>query len=175
MSHLTTTLRAATAAALISGFAFAGTATGSADPTNTGNPADINTLAGSLSKGYGLNNCTPEAVTGSQLARLTCGQSPDSAGPVQAKYILFSNADDLASSFKASIKDDVLTACGDSGQSPTSWHQGSSTTSAGSLACGTYQNGAEIIWTTDAKNILGLIRASNTDVPSLYQWWRANG
>jgi hypothetical protein len=175
MSHLPAMLRTATAAALISGFAFAGTATASADPTNTGNPADLNTLASSLSKGYGLNNCTPQAVTGSQLARLTCGQSPDSAGPVQAKYILFSNADDLASSFKASIKDDVLTACGDSGQSPTSWHQGSSTTSSGSMACGTYQNGAEIIWTTDAKNILSLIRASNTDVPSLYQWWRANG
>jgi hypothetical protein len=175
MSQLTTTLRAATAAALISGFAFAGIATASADPADTGNPADINTLAGSLSKGYGLNNCTPETVAGSQLARLTCGQSPDSAGPVQAKYILFSNADDLAGSFKTSIKDDVLTACGDSGQSPTSWHQGSSTTSSGSMACGTYQNGAEIIWTTDAKNILSLIRASNTDVPALYQWWRANG
>src|SRR5262249_10492791 len=115
MSHLTTTLRAATAAALISGFAFAGTATASADPPNTGNPADINTLAGSLSKGYDLRNCTPQAITGNQLARLTCGQSPDSAGPVQAKYILFSNADDLAASFKASIKDDVLAACGTSG------------------------------------------------------------
>jgi hypothetical protein len=175
LSHLTTTLRAATAAALMSAFAFAGTATASGDPANTGNPADINTLAGSLSKGYGLNNCTAQAITGSQLARLTCGQSPDSSGPAQAKYILFSNADDLASWFKASIKDDVLTACGDIGQSPTIWHQGSSTTSSGSMACGTYQNGAEIIWTNDAKNILSLIRASNTDVGSLFQWWRANG
>jgi len=175
MSHLTAMLRATTAATLISGFAFAGTATASADPANTGNPADINTLAGSLSKGYGLNNCTPQAISGSQLARLTCGQSPDPSGPVQAKYILFSNADDLASSFKASIKDDVLTACGDSGQSPTTWHQGSSTTSSGSVACGTYQNGAEIIWTTDAKNILSYIRASSTDVGSFYQWWRSNG
>ena len=175
MSYLTTTLRAATATALISGFAFAGTATTTADPANTGSSADINTLAGSLSKGYGLNNCTAQAITGSQLARLTCGQSPDPNGPVQAKYILFSNADDLAASFKASIKDDVLTACGDSGQSPTTWHQGSSTTNAGSVACGTYQNAAEVIWTTDAKNILSYIRASNTDVPSLYQWWRSNG
>jgi hypothetical protein len=175
MSHLTSTLRGATTAALIGAFAFAGTATASGDPAGTDNPADINTLAGSLSKGYGLNNCTPQAVTGSQLARLTCGQSPDSSGPVQAKYILFSSPDDLASSFKASIKDDVLTACGDTGQSPTIWHQGNSTTSSGSLACGTYQNAAEIIWTTDAKNILSYIRASNTDVNALYQWWRVNG
>jgi hypothetical protein len=175
MSHLTTTLRAATAGALISGFAFAGTATASADPANTGNPADINTLAGSLSKGYGLNNCTAQNITGGQLGSLTCGQSPDPSGPVMAKYILFDNADDLAGSFKASIKDDVMTACGDSGQSPTTWHQGNSTTSTGSMACGTYQNGAEIIWTTDAKNILSYIRGSSTDVPSLYQWWRSNG
>jgi hypothetical protein len=174
MSHLADALRAATTAVLMGSFACLASTTAAADP-NTGNSSDVNTLAGNLSKGYGLNNCTPETVAGSQLARLTCGQSPDSAGPVQAKYILFSNADDLAGSFKTSIKDDVLTACGDSGQSPTSWHQGSSTTSSGSMACGTYQNGAEIIWTTDAKNILSLIRASNTDVPSLYQWWRANG
>ena len=175
MSQLTTTLRAATAAALISGFAFAGIATASADPADTGNPADINTLAGSLSKGYGLNNCTAQNLSTGELAALTCGQSPDPNGPVQAKYILFSNGNDLAGSFKASIKDDVLTACGDAGQSPTTWHQGSSTSNSGSVACGTYQNAAEIIWTTDAKNILSYIRASNTDVPALYQWWRANG
>jgi len=175
MSHLTNTLRAASAAALISSFALAGAATAAADPTNTGSSADVNTLAASLSKGYGLNNCTAQNITDGQLAALTCGQSPDPSGPVKAKYILFSNADDLAGSFKASIKDDVLTACGDSGQSPTIWHQGTSTASAGSIACGTYQNGAEIIWTTDAKNILSYIRASNTDIPSLYQWWRSNG
>jgi hypothetical protein len=174
-THLTNALRAATAAALISSFAFAGAATATADPTNTGSSAEVNTLAASLSKGYGLNNCTAQNITGGQLASLTCGQSPDPSGPVMAKYILFDNADDLAGSFKASIKDDVMTACGDSGQSPTTWHQGNSTTSTGSMACGTYQNGAEIIWTTDAKNILSYIRASNTDVPSLYQWWRANG
>ena len=43
------------------------------------------------------------------------------------------------------------------------------------MVCGTYQNSAEIIWTTDAKNVLSYIRASNADVPALYQWWRTNG
>lgn len=173
MSHLSNALRAAAAAALIGGFALTGTAT--ADPANTGNPSDINTLAASLSKGYGLNNCTAQNITTGELAALTCGQSPDPSGPVQARYILFSNGDNLASSFKTSINDDVLTACGDSGQSPTNWHQGSSSSSAGQVACGTYQNAAEIIWTTDAKNILSYIRGSNTDTSALYQWWRANG
>jgi hypothetical protein len=173
MSHPTNALRDATAAVLISGFAVAGTATATADP-NTGSSADINTLAGSLSKGYGLNNCTAQNITGGQLAALTCGQSPDPGGPVLAKYLLFGNRGDLASMFTRSINEDVLTNCGDL-KSPNVWHQGSSTDSAGRVACGTYQNQAEIIWTTDAKNILSYIRASNADVPSLYQWWRANG
>jgi hypothetical protein len=43
------------------------------------------------------------------------------------------------------------------------------------VACGTYQDAAEIIWTTDAKNVLSYIRASNTDVQALYKWWRTNG
>jgi hypothetical protein len=175
MSHLSKALRAATATAVVGGFAFAGAATATADPTNTGSSSDINTLAASLSKGYGLNNCTAQNLTTGELAALTCGQSPDPSGPVQAKYILFNNADNLAGSFKASIKDDVLTACGDAGQSPTTWHQGSDTANSGSVACGTYQNAAEIIWTTDAKNVLSYIRGSNNDVPALYQWWRANG
>jgi len=175
MPHLSNGLRAATAAALMGSFGCLGSAPASADPTNTGSSADINTLATSLSKGYGLNNCTAQNLTSGELAALTCGQSPDPSGPVQAKYILFSSGDNLVGSFKASIKDDTLTACGDSGQSPTTWHQGSATTNAGQVACGTYQNGAEIIWTADTKNILSYIRASNNDVPSLYQWWRANG
>ncbi|OBI11521.1 serine/threonine protein kinase [Mycobacterium sp. E2497] len=175
MLHPSNALRTATAAVLAGAVALAGTGTATADPANAGSPSDVNTLAASLSKGYGLNNCTPQSVTTGELASLTCAQSPDPSGPVQAKYILFNNADNLAGSFKASIKDDVLGACGDSGQSPTNWHQGSNSGNAGQVACGTYQNAAEIIWTTDSKNILSYIRGSNTDAAALYQWWRANG
>jgi hypothetical protein len=174
MPHLNNALRAATATLLTGSFGLAGAATATADPT-TGSSADIDTLAASLSKGYGLNNCKPGNLDAGELAVLICGQSPDPSGPVEARYILFNNSDNLASTFKNSIKDDVLTNCGDAGQSPTTWHQGSNNANSGSLACGTYQNAAEIIWTTDSKNVLSLIRGSNTDVAALYQWWRANG
>jgi hypothetical protein len=173
MAYLTNALRAVMAAALVGGFAFAGAATATADP-NTGTAADINTLASALSKGYGLNNCTAQAVPNGALAYLQCGQSPDPSGPILGKYFLFSNGNDLASSFKAVIGGDTLSSCGDA-SSPTPWHQGSSTTNAGSVACGTFQNHAEIIWTNDAKDMLGLIRASSGDASSLYQWWRNNG
>ncbi len=176
MSEFSNTLRAATLMTLTAGMALAGGVPAGADPATTGSSSDINTLAASLSKGYGLNNCTAQNIDSStQLAVLTCGQSPDPRGPAQAKYVLFTNADHLATSFKATINEDVLIACGDAHQSPSSWHKDSSTASAGQAACGTYRNGAEIIWTTDAKNTLSYLRASNTDVAALYQWWRANG
>ena len=176
MSDFSNALRAATVTALTGGLALAGGPPASADPAITGSPSDINTLAASLSKGYDLNNCTAQNIDRStQLAVFTCGQSPDPRGPVQAKYVLFNNADNLATSFKATIKEDVLTPCGDANQSPSNWHKDGSTTSAGQAACGTYRNGAEIIWTTDANNTLSYLRSSNTDVAALYQWWRANG
>ncbi|OBK40580.1 serine/threonine protein kinase [Mycobacterium sp. 1165196.3] len=176
MSDFSNVLRAAVLTALMAGSALAGGVTASADPATTGNPSDINALAASLSKGYGLNNCTAGNIDRStQLAVLTCGQSPDPSGPVQAKYVLFTNAENLATSFKATIKEDVLTPCGDATQSPSTWHKDGAADSAGQAACGTYRNGAEIIWTTDAKNTLSYLRASNTDVAALYRWWRANG
>lgn len=173
MSGLTNALRAATTAVLVAGFAFAGAATATADP-NTGNAADINTLASALSKGYGLDNCTAQSVPTGALAYLQCGRSPDPGGPILGKYFLFGTGDALTSSFRGIIGGDTLGKCGEA-SSPTPWHQGSSTTSAGSVACGTFQNHAEIVWTNDAKNMLGVIRAGDGDVPSLYRWWRDNG
>ncbi len=167
MSHLTTTLRAATAAALLGGFAYSSAATATADP-------NTDTLAAALSKGYTLNDCTSEEAPAGMLAVLKCGQNPDPTGPVVGEYMLFGNATDLASGFSSRIKDDALANCGDT-KSPTSWHQGSTGATAGQVACGTSQDAAEIIWTTDAKNVLSYIRASDTDVPALYQWWRTNG
>lgn len=176
MSDFSNALRAAMATALTGVFALAGSATATADPSNTGSSSDINALAASLSKGYGLNNCTAQNIDrGRQLAVLTCGQSPDPKGPTQAKYVLFTTPENLATAFRATIKEDVLTPCGNANQSPSSWHKDGSSASAGQAACGTYQNAAEIIWTTDAKNTLSYLRASSADVAALYQWWRANG
>jgi hypothetical protein len=174
MSHFTHALRAATVVALMTGSTVVGTVVATADP-GTGTSADINTLAGSLSKGYGLNNCQPAALSGPILAELDCGQNPDSSGPAAGVYQLYSSGSELAASFTGGLQGVSLAACGDSGQSPGTWHQGSSGQTAGQVACGTYKNAAVITWTTDAKNVLSHIRASNTDVSALYQWWRTNG
>jgi hypothetical protein len=166
MSHLTNALRAATVATLVGSFACFGTGTANADPNDT--------LAANLSKGYSPSNCTSQSPPSGVLAVIQCGQNSDPSGPVFAKYLLFNSSTDLSSSFTSSIGSDTLTNCGDA-KSPTAWHQGNSTDSAGQVACGTYQGQAEVIWTTDAKNVMGLIRASNGDTAALYQWWRTNG
>jgi hypothetical protein len=172
MPHLTTALRAATAAAVMGSFACLGTATASADPADT--------LAGSLSKGYTTSTCGSQAVSEVQsafpsvVAVLQCGQNADASGPASGKYFLFPNSADLASAFTKLIGSDTLTNCGDA-KSPTTWHQGSNTDSAGQVACGTDSGKAEVIWTTDAKNVLAFVRSSSGDTAALYQWWRTNG
>ncbi|CDO86732.1 serine/threonine protein kinase [Mycobacterium triplex] len=173
MSPLTDALRAVTAAVLMGGFAFAGATTATADPTS-GSTADINTLASGLSKGYGLNNCIVQTAPSDALAYLLCGQSPDPGGPMLGKYFLFADRSALMNSFHGVIAGDAVSNCGDA-SSPTPWHQGSSTTNAGLVACGIFQNHAEVIWTNDPKNMLGVIRSSGNDVASVYKWWRDNG
>lgn len=168
MPNFASVLRVATIAALTSGLAYLTTATAGADP----DPAAVNALAGSLSKGYTMKVCAADTPPSGVQAVINCPQSPDNNGPAQGTYILFGNGDDMAGSFKASIKDLTLANCGDV-QSPTTWSQQGTT--AGQVACGTYQGVAEIIWSTTAKNIVSLVRASNTDIGALYQWWRLKG
>ncbi|MBY0441949.1 MAG: serine/threonine protein kinase [Mycobacteriaceae bacterium] len=174
MSARSTALRAAMCAALLGGLAILNAATALAEP-DTGAPADSDALSAALSMGYTPADCTPQPLTSGTLAIFSCGQNSDTNGPVQATYTLFDNASTLSAAFNARMKNDVLTPCGDSGETPTVWRTGSSGVTAGQVACGTRQNAAEIIWTTTSKNIMSDIRGSNTDINALYQWWRING
>jgi hypothetical protein len=173
MSRFTTTLQVVTTVAFTASSACLSIATATADP----NSADVNTLAALLSKGYSLSNCAAQPVSAGVLAQIACNQNADPSGPAGAQYFLYSGADGPATTFKALTSGGNLTVtnCGDS-QSPTSWQQGGST--AGQVVCGTVPgqgNAAQITWTTDAKNVLSFVRASNSDVASLYKWWLANG
>ncbi len=172
--RLSWALRAASAAALAGGFAVEGAAVATADP-NTGSTSDINTLAASLSKGYGLNNCKPQPVTEKgELAELQCGQSPDPSGPVTAQYALFSNGTDMAATFTGALKSATAATCSaDTRPSPTTWSQNGQT--GGQLACLTNQNAVGVLWTLDSKNVLGQILGNGTDVGPLYKWWQSNG
>jgi hypothetical protein len=136
-------------------------------------PANANLLAGSVSKGYGLNNCQPAPpakLTGPVLAELDCGQSPDPAGPVSAIYRLLPDADALANDFKNMTQGIAPASCGPgTGQT---WQQGQA---SGQMTCGTQKDAATIVWTTNGKNVLGVLRWSNGDINALNQWWLGNG
>lgn len=136
--------------------------------------ANINTLAGSLAKGYNLSNCHPAAadkLTFLSLAEIDCGQSPDPGGPASAVYRLLGHGDALAAEFRAFIKDVSQAPCVDGASTPMTWQQGEST---GQEACGTQNDVATITWTIDGKNVLGSLRSSNPDASALRQWWLAN-
>jgi hypothetical protein len=138
--------------------------------------ANVNLLAGTLSKGYGLNNCQPAPLaklTAPAIAELDCGQSPDSPGPISAVYRLLPQADALAADFKNTIQGIALAFCGpNTGQSPGSWQQGPA---SGQMACGTQNNIATVAWTTNGKNVLSLVRWPNNDINALHDWWLSNG
>jgi hypothetical protein len=173
MPRFLTTLHVATTVAFTAGMACTGIATAAADP----NSADVNTLAAALSKGYSLSNCAAQPLSPGVLAQIACNQNTDPNGPAGAQYFLYGSADGPGTTFKGLVSGGNLTVtnCGDA-QSPTSWQQGGNT--AGQVVCGNVAgqgNAAQITWTTDAKNILSFVRASNSDVASLYKWWQANG
>jgi hypothetical protein len=168
-SRLANTARAASAAVLMCSVSYLGSATATADP----NP-DVNNLFGSLSRGYTNSNCTSQPPPDLVLAFITCGQNPDTTGPSDARYYLFGNGNDLAATFKTTIGANVLANCGNT-KSPTVWRTGTTTGNAGSVACGTDQGQAEVVWTTDAKNVLGVIHGPGNDVNALYQWWVNRG
>lgn len=150
------------------------TTTSSGPALGQADSANINTLAGSLAKGYSLSNCQPAAadkLTFLSLAEIDCGQNADPSGPASAVYRLLGHGEALAAEFKAFIKDVSQTPCVDGGQTPMTWQQGQTT---GQEACGTQNGVATITWTTEGKNVLASIRSSNTDVKALRQWWLAN-
>jgi hypothetical protein len=43
------------------------------------------------------------------------------------------------------------------------------------VACGTQTDAATMVWTTNGKNVLGVLRWSNNDSNAVHQWWLGNG
>ena len=170
MPQLAKALRAGSAAVLVGGFACLGTAAASADPNQ---PTPTNILSAALSKGYNGSNCKPAQADG-VLAAIDCGQNGDDNGPASASYLLFGNAGDLTNAFNATAASITQGNCGEV-KSPTTWRQNSGAEPSGQVVCGTAEGQAEVIWSTNAKNVLSIIRASDGNTAALYKWWVTNG
>lgn len=170
MPQLAKALRAGSAAVLVGGFACLGTAAASADPNQ---PTPTNILSAALSKGYNGSNCKPAQADG-VLAAIDCGQNGDDNGPASASYLLFGNAGDLTNAFNATAASITQGNCGEV-KSPTTWRQNSGAEPSGQVVCGTAEGQAEVLWSTNAKGVLSIIRASDGNTAALYKWWVTNG
>ncbi|MBJ7341790.1 MAG: serine/threonine protein kinase, partial [Mycolicibacterium sp.] len=106
------------------------------------------------------------------LATVDCRQSAQPGGPMAARYSIFANKDNLAQQFQSSIQEnaELLRCPGADADSPITWHyKATPDTVAGSIACGTYQGNADVVWTQDDDLLLADVQSSNMD--DLHNWW----
>jgi serine/threonine-protein kinase len=143
-------------------------------PTTPGDVSGFDAqLMALISPGYPTSVCEkaiPPAP--GALATVDCRKSAQPGGPAAARYSIFANAETLAQQFDSSIKEnDELQRCpGADGDSPITWHyQASPDTVAGSIACGTYQGNADIVWTQDADLLMADVQSDDMD--ALHDWW----
>lgn len=142
--------------------------------TDAGGPSGFDAqLMALLPPGYPTSVCEkaiPPAP--GALATVDCRESAQSGGPAAARYSLFPNKNSLSRQFESSIQEnDELQRCpGADAESPITWHyQATPDVVAGSLACGTYQGNADIVWTQDDDLLLADIQSG--DMSGLHDWW----
>jgi serine/threonine protein kinase len=130
-------------------------------------------LVALIPPGYPTSVCeaaTPPAP--GALATVDCRQSDQPGGPAAARYSIFANKDMLAQQFNSSLQEneEILRCPGAGADSPITWHyEASPDDVAGSIACGTYQGNADIVWTQDDDLLLADVQSDNMD--DLHGWW----
>jgi serine/threonine kinase PknH len=150
------------------------TTTESTTETSGTNTSADTRLFNLLPTGYSGSACqavhppVPDA-----LATVDCGASSTAGGPTSARYSLFPDADSLNNHFDATIKEDSeLVRCpGFTADSPTGWHYESTPdVSAGQVACGTYHNNPDVVWTKARDLLLGDAQGAGS-INDLHSWW----
>ena len=141
--------------------------------TETSTPANARLMA-MLPKGYDSGACKATAPISDAVATVDCKQNSLAGGPDSARYVLFKDATTLAEKFTSSIKqDESLFACpGGSNDSPTKWYQDNPNSPLGQIACGTYKNKPDLVWTYDSKLFYADVQGS--DMNALFEWWKTN-
>jgi serine/threonine-protein kinase len=102
---------------------------------------------------------------------VSCGQNSQPGGPTRATYGLFPNLDSLKKAFTDDIANISLVDCPGEGTSPATWQSTRTpTVTGGEIACGTYNNHPNLIWTFDKKLMLSDV-AGDQAVADLHKWW----
>ena len=147
--------------------------------TQAGNPQSK--LLGMLPAGYPSGACTPatpkaNSIWVNALAMVDCDQNTNQGGPSRAVYGLFANPDVLKKAFDDDVAAVQLLNCPGAGASPDGWHHDSTpTVTAGMIACGTYKNHPNVIWTNEARLMLCDVYGDPPAIEDLHTWWTNYG
>lgn len=126
-----------------------------------------------LAPGHDSANCRPaDPPAAGALATVDCEQNTKPGGPAFARYSLFGDKATLDAAFQEAIEvNSELLQCPNSGlESPTTWHYTETPDQiAGQIACGTYNENPDVVWTKD-ENLL-LADAQGPNLEDLHNWW----
>lgn len=126
-----------------------------------------------LSAGHDSSNCQPVSPpAASALATVDCSQTTMPNGPAFTRYSLFGDQAALDAAFQEAIGvNSELLQCPASGiDSPTTWHYTETPDEvAGQIACGTYNDNPDVVWTNDGSLLLADAQGPNLD--DLHNWW----
>jgi len=125
-----------------------------------------------LPRAYRSDNCSPTDSPNHQaLATVECKKTSDPGSPTYAAFSLYLNAAALDKAFQDGISEDAVTPCPQGGDSPGIWHtEGAPKVSAGSVLCGTYNKGPDLLWTQNKDLLIGDIQGPDLNV--LYRFWQ---
>ena len=130
-----------------------------------------------LSAGHDSSNCAPiSPPAATALATVDCGPATTPGGPQTTRYSLFADQAALDAGFDGAIKvNSELLECPGSGiESPTTWHYTETPGQVeGQIACGTYKNNPDLVWTNNGGLLLA--DAQGPDLGELHNWWLQYG
>ena len=155
-----------------------GTSRGSGQTASQGTTDDEGKLLNLLPSGYASGACTPATPDPGSIwvgatTMVTCGQNTQPGGPTRATYGLFPNVESLKKAFTADVANVNLADCPGEGASPAPWQpNGAPSETGGMVACGTYNNQPNLIWTFDKRLMLSDV-AGGQAVADLHKWWDA--
>ena len=157
------------------------TGTTSTPPTTSPGGGLQSKLLSMLPAGYPSGTCTPttpkpNTIWVNALAMVDCGQNINQGGPSSAVYGLFASPDILKKAFDDDIAAVQLMDCPGAGPSPDGWHHDKTpTVTAGMIACGTYKNHPNVIWSNQAKLMLSDVFGDPPAIEDLHTWWTKYG
>lgn len=150
-------------------------------PASGPTPTPQTRLLSMLPSGYPTGTCKPttpkpNSIWVNAVAMVDCGQNTNQGGPSRAIYGLFANPDKLKQAFNDDIAAVELMNCPGEGPSPDGWHYNQTPdVTAGMIACGTYKNRPNVIWSNEAKLTLSDVFGDPATIEDLHNWWAKYG